>query len=247
LGSGSGFDFEGLFGSDYLYFYEPSLTPESSDRAAELIRDLLQIESGLEVLDLACGHGRIANRLALQGCKVTGLDANGMYLDLARTEADRLGVEVTYVEGDMRSLPWTERFDRIVNWFTSFGYFPDPENRRVLAEAWRALRPGGQLLIEHMNRDWLLRNWQPNIVVEREGNFQIDYNSFNPLSGCTENERVVIRDGGLRRAAYTIRLFTFTELRDWLFEVGFTKVDGLGPDRHPLKLESPRMIVVAQK
>lgn len=36
----------------------------------------------------------------------------------------------------MRELPWTERFDRVLLWFTTFGYFSDEENRLVLREVW---------------------------------------------------------------------------------------------------------------
>jgi ubiquinone/menaquinone biosynthesis C-methylase UbiE len=90
----------------------------------------------------ACGHGRIGNRLAERGCHVTGLDATAMFLERTRRDAQARGVTVEYVHGDMRHLPWTGRFDRIVNWFTAFGYFDDQENRQVLAEAARTLRDG---------------------------------------------------------------------------------------------------------
>jgi ubiquinone/menaquinone biosynthesis C-methylase UbiE len=54
----------------------------------------------------------------------------------------------------MRSLPWPEhRFERAISWFTSFGYFDDIDNQKVLSEAQRVLRPGGRLLIE--NNTWL--------------------------------------------------------------------------------------------
>src|SRR5262252_5968728 len=122
------------FDEDYLYFYEELLTPERT--AAEL-------EPGVELLDLACGHGRIANPLAERGVRVTGLDATPLFLDVARADAAERGVEVEYVEGDMRSIPWVARFDRVLCWFTSFGYFSDDENRRVLVGAFEAVRPGG--------------------------------------------------------------------------------------------------------
>ena len=123
------------FDEDYLFFYEELLTPERTAAEVELIWKLLELEPGLELLDLACGHGRIANPLAERGVRVTGLDATPLFLELARKDAAERGVEVEYVEGDMRSLPWTERFDRVLCWFTSFGYFGDDENRQVLAEA----------------------------------------------------------------------------------------------------------------
>ncbi|HEV8687634.1 MAG TPA: methyltransferase domain-containing protein [Gaiellaceae bacterium] len=70
---------EEVFDADDLYFYETRLTDERSDQEAELVWDLLGLSAGMEVLDLACGHGRIANRLAERGARVTGLDATPLF------------------------------------------------------------------------------------------------------------------------------------------------------------------------
>ncbi|HYT26287.1 MAG TPA: class I SAM-dependent methyltransferase, partial [Actinomycetota bacterium] len=45
------------------------------------------VRPGMDVLDVACGHGRIANRLAEHGCPMTGLDATPAFLDRARRDA----------------------------------------------------------------------------------------------------------------------------------------------------------------
>src|SRR4051794_38019964 len=108
------FDADGLFDDDYLHFFAEALE-ERADAETDLIWRLLDLEPGMEVLDLACGHGRIAGRLAERGCRVTGLDATPTFLDQARRDAAARGVLVDYVEGDMRSLPWDRRFDRVVN------------------------------------------------------------------------------------------------------------------------------------
>ena len=115
------FDFDDVFSDDYLYFYESTLGPEPTGHAVELIWRLLQLKPGMHVLDLACGHGRVANRLAERGCLVTGIDANSAFIDRARGDGRARGVQAEFVLGDMRTLPWTERFDCVVNWFTSFG------------------------------------------------------------------------------------------------------------------------------
>lgn len=238
---------EQVFDEDYLYFYETFLTDELSDRQAELVWSLLELEPGMEVLDLACGHGRIANRLAERGVRVTGLDATPLFLARARADAAARGVQVEYVEGDMRRLPWSERFDRIVNWFTSFGYFEDDENRLVLRESHRALKPGGQLAIENNNLAELLGRWQPAQIVERDGNFAIDRSRFDPTTGRAKTDRVIVRDGRTRRFEFSVRMFVAAELRDWLLEAGFLEVDVYDQEGEPLTIQGRRMISIAHR
>ena len=247
MGDEPRFDFEDVFDEDYLYFYADVLDDERSEQDVEIVWRLLELEPGLELLDLACGHGRIANRLAARGARVTGLDASPLFLDLARRDAADRGVEVEYVQGDMRSLPWTERFDRILIWFTSFGYFADDDNRRVLAEAHRALGPGGLLAVENNHLPGLMRVALPVRLADRDGNLMIDRGGYDPLTGRMPTERIVIRDGRVRRFEFSVRLFTFTELRGWLAEAGFDRIEGYGMEGEPLTTESRRMITVARK
>jgi ubiquinone/menaquinone biosynthesis C-methylase UbiE len=214
-----------VFDEDYLYFAADRIDDETSDRETDTIWRLLELEPGMEVLDLACGHGRIANRLAARGARVTGIDATPRFLDRARGDAVARGVEVEYVEGDMRDLPWSDRFDRVISWFTAFGYFEDDENRLVLREVHRVLRPRGRLLIENNNLAGLLPLWQPSIVVERDGDFLIDRSTFDPTTGRATTERVVVRDGRVRRFSFSVRMFVAVELRDWLLAAGFRAVD----------------------
>lgn len=99
------FDFEAVFGEDYLRLYGPDLTPERNAREADAVARLLALKPASKVLNLGCGHGRIANELAKRGARVTGLDTNTAFLDRARADAAAAGVDVEYVRGDMRALP----------------------------------------------------------------------------------------------------------------------------------------------
>ena len=137
------FERHAMYDEDYLYFFaalvaaascraRACVPARSGEAAAELAWRLLDLQPGMSVLDLACGHGELANRLAARGCRVTGLDSSAVFLDRARADAAAAGVSADYVAGDMRELPWTGRFDRIVNWSTAFGYFDDTTNRAVL-------------------------------------------------------------------------------------------------------------------
>src|SRR5262249_29247573 len=240
--------FDGIFDADYLHFYLGMLTDELSDASADLIGRLLDLEPGTTVLDLACGHGRIANRLAAPGCVVTGLDASDAFLDLARQDAVARGVSVHYVRGDMRRLPWTAQFEGVVSWFTAYGYFDDQQNRTVLAEVARALRPGGRLLIGPNNRDWIVRNLQPNPWTPLgDGLSAISAAPLDRVTSKLTPPGPITRDDIVRHTTYVIRHFTFTELRDWLLDAGFSAVDGYDERGGLLSMESRRMIVVARR
>ena len=147
----------------------------------------------------------------------------------------------------MRELPWTAEFDRVVNWFTAFGYFADDDNRRVLGQIASVLEPGGVAALDLMNRDWLARNFQPHGVAERDGNFMIDRRRLDAVAGTVNTERIVIHGEHRRQFRFFVRLFTYTELRDWLLTAGFARVDGHGDRGEPLTLDSQRLIVTAQR
>ncbi len=238
------FDAENLFDKDYLALFAGPLE-ERSDAEADLIWQLLELRPGLRVLDLACGHGRIANRLAARGAEVTGLDFSEVFLQRARQDARERGVSVHYVQGDMRDLPWQGNFDRVVSWFTAFGYFDDAQNRQVLAQVAAALKPGGQFGIELNNYAALMRGYLPSVVTEYDGALVIDQHRFEPLTGRSLVRRRIVRDGRVREIPFFTRLFTFPEFRDWLLSAGFSAVSGCGEDGAPLTAEHRRMITVA--
>ena len=241
----SDFDFEAVFDSDdYLHFYEPALSERSDHETAEIM-ETLELVAGDRVLDAPCGHGRIANRLAAQGVKVTGVDITPRFLEKAREAR----TDVDYRLGDVRDLPVDGPFDAALSWFTSFGYFDDKDNKRVLAEYHRVLRPGGKLLLESLHHDGLVRGMVagPNFahVVEVGDDLSIDNNTFDPLTGRVESDRVLVRDGATKRFHFFVRLPTVPEWRQWLTDAGFVESTFAGRSGEPLTVDSFRIVVVA--
>ena len=255
------FDAAQMYDEDYLYFFAaPGEVSEFAshgpvvpgaglpgEAAAELAWRLAELRPGMSVLDLACGHGELANRLAARGCQVTGLDSSAVFLDRARAEAAAAGVSAEYVAGDMRQLPWTGRFDRVVNWSTAFGYFDDTANRAVLDGITGVLRPGGRLAMDLDNLTMFLASYCPSRVVAArgDGDMLVDRYHLDAQTGRFEAERTVIRNGRTRRLNFAKRLFGFPELRDWLLAAGFTTVSGYGEDARPLTADHRRMVIVA--
>ena len=254
------FDAAAMYDEDYLHFFAAGDSTEFATHgpvvpgagaagadAAELAWRLLDLQPGMDVLDLACGHGNLANRLAARGCRVTGLDSSAVFLDRARADAAASGVSVNYVAGDMRQLPWTGRFDRVLSWSTAFGYFDDTANRAVLDQIARVLRPGGRLAVDLDNLTSFLASYCPSrVVAAREnGDMLVNRYRLDVLTGRFEAERTIIRSGRARQVTFVKRLFGFPELRDWLLSAGFIAVTGYGEDAQPLAAGHKRMIIVA--
>jgi len=240
---------------DYLFFYAGYLTGQRSDEEAEAIVRLMAMDRPMRVLDLACGYGRIANRLALLGHQVTGIEYQAGFLELARHTASQFdildassGGSVRYRQADMRLLDDREAFERVIMVFNSFGYFTDAENFDLLRRIAHALAPGGLLGFDVGHRDGLLGNFQPHAVVEKEGSLMINRFSFDVLTGRLHNDRIILREGQRIERPFSIRLYSFTELRDLLAQAGLAVEQAYGEwDACPLELESPSMVLIARK
>ncbi len=107
------------------------------------------------VLDVGCGTGTFACRLAASGRSVTALDPAAASLDVARSKDNAAGV--TWIHGDASALP-----DGAVDLATMTGnvaqvFVGDDEWQRALGAIRNALRPNGHLVFEAREparRDW---------------------------------------------------------------------------------------------
>ncbi|MDX0322290.1 methyltransferase domain-containing protein [Sinorhizobium meliloti] len=240
-------ELERYFSEDYFYFGDVVNPPEASDRDVRVIWDLLHLSPGCSVLDLGCGYGRITNRLAEKGARLVGLDISPVLLKKAEADAAGRGVNVEYVLGDMRSLPWRDRFDAAFLWYTTFGYFDDADNERVLREAASSLRQGGCLLIDYDNRFAFLRERSPFYVVQRNDDLRIDIMSNDVLSDRRNIERIFVRDGCVRRTHLSFRQYGFSEFVRMLRSVGFETVEAFGQEGDTFTSDSSSLVVVARK
>ena len=240
---------------DYMYFYSDYLTSERSDMETALAVSLLEMHQPMRVLDLACGFGRIANRLALLGHRVTGIEYQAGFLEIAQADAERnellrprRGGWVEFEQGDMRAVDFEAQFDRVIMMFNSFGYFPDEENLLVLRNVARALKPGGKVGFDIASRDGVLNDFHPHYVSEKDDSLMINRFSFDVLTGRLRNDRIVIRDGQRRDRPFSIRLYSVTEMRDLLDKAGLALEAVYAEwDATPLDMGSPSMVVVASK
>lgn len=116
----------------------------------DLVLGLLGTVEGMRVLDVGCGDGALAVRLAALGADVTGVDADPGMLAAARDRAARAQAAVTYVEGDAGVIPFADDLFDVVVALTVLCFVP--EASRAFQEMARVLRPGGRLVIGELGR-----------------------------------------------------------------------------------------------
>ena len=130
-----------FFRADYLNVYGHMFTDERAEKESSFLTSALDLEPGAQVLDLCCGQGRHSVQLAKRGFKVTGLDLNPEYVQLAQQAALASGVSIETVTADMREVPFQNKFDAIVNMYSSFGYLEsETEDLKVLQSVAKALK-----------------------------------------------------------------------------------------------------------
>jgi tocopherol O-methyltransferase len=114
---------------------------EAADALVDLLADRLDLRPGLAVLDIGCGYGATARRLAaMRGVDVTGLTVSVAQAGYAATKAvTGAGVEIIMRDWLANGLP-DARFDRAYA-IESSEHMPDKQ--RFFEEAFRVLRPGG--------------------------------------------------------------------------------------------------------
>ncbi len=238
------------FDAQYLHEYEPLFNLVQDRREVSRLLEILELPSGARILDCPCGQGRHAHLLAEAGFNVDGLDYSQPLLDVARRRGE--GKTLRYLQGDMRKLPskWTGRFDAVVNLFTSFGFFDHPgDDRKVLEQFARVLKPGGLLIWHGGSRDgvmarFLSRDWWSTA----DGTVFGQERRFDPLSGFLEITSTWRGPKGDGERTHRIRLYSASELAARMQEVGLVvelAYDGW-TDR-PLTRKSSEMLLVARK
>lgn len=120
--------------------------------------------TGLEVLDLGCGGGFMAEPLARRGARVTGVDPSVASLEAARKHAQAQGLDIDYREGIGEAIPLEDRsIDRVVC-MDVLEHVQDL--KKVLAEVRRVLRPHGLFFFDTVNRNWLSRLLAVTVVED---------------------------------------------------------------------------------
>ncbi|WP_157912767.1 class I SAM-dependent methyltransferase [Candidatus Promineifilum breve] len=135
--------------------YEAALDDFLGHGAARTV-DLLALQPGERVLDVACGTGAAALRAAAHvrpGGQVTGIDLSPLMIATAGEKARARGLEnMSWRTGDMARLDFPDNsFDAVM---CVLGLFFAQDMVAQAAELWRVVQPGGRLTVTTLGREW---------------------------------------------------------------------------------------------
>lgn len=233
--------FKDSFGEDYLLVYRHRTLEDAENEVDSIVKWLKLTPEDL-ILDLCCGTGRHSIALARRGYRVTGLDLSESLLSCAAKFSK--GLPVRFVQGDMRSLPFSEgMFDVVLNLFTSFGYFvEDQDNERVLAEISRVLKPGGRFLIDFLNRPAVVQGLVPVSEREEEG---IKIREERWIEGDVVCKRIFLSDDrGSRQYEERVKMYARDQMEQMMRRAGLTVQRVWGDfEGNPHTEHSQRMII----
>jgi ubiquinone/menaquinone biosynthesis C-methylase UbiE len=222
---------------------------QSAVQEAEQMVSLLKLQPGMSICDLCCGQGRHSLELSHMGYCVTGVDRTGLYIEQAKKKANEQGLDIRFVQEDMRSFCEPNAFDAVINIFTSFGYFEEAtDDRRVLENVYRSLKEGGKFLVDIIGKEVLARIFQDKRWYEEDDVIVLEEAKLNEDWSSIENRWIIIRDDERDEFRFTLRLYSATQLIELLRGCGFGQLEIYGDlSGSPYNQTAKRLVMVAHK
>ncbi|QRN82295.1 class I SAM-dependent methyltransferase [Chloroflexota bacterium] len=150
---------------------QASRRPETIDAMVAWIAEEVGLEPGDAVLDLGCGPGLYATRLAQRGMTVTGVDYSRRSIDYAHTGAETAGLAITYRYENYLDLSDENSYDLAMLIYGDYCPLSLEQRGRLLANIRRALLPGGKFVLDVTTRKLREKYGLKNHWYAAEGGF----------------------------------------------------------------------------
>lgn len=215
---------------------------DRTEAEVERAMRMLKPKGGERVLDLACGSGRHSLELVRQGFEAVGADISPELLEIARRDAEKEGLDVSFVEADLRELEFDAEFDIVLSLNDgAIGYLEtEEENLRAFDVISRSLKPGGQHLMQLPNVLYAREQLPQKSWISGSAMIELVEHRWNRREKYMEGAMIPIRFGEvldeLKPIEFRQRLYTVEELTEIMSSVGMEVVrvfHGNGKVREP--------------
>lgn len=235
----------------FFLLSEAHRSEREGQRALAFLEGVVPLPPGARVLDLACGWGRVAIPLALRGYRVVAVDISPV-LRLGRHLARAEGATLDFVRADLRRWKCRARFDLVLLWGMSFGYFREEENARLLGLVRSWLGPKGVAVLDLHHPAWYRRHYVGEQVELTPGGVLHDEVRWRPRSRRMEVMSILADGEGRVRARqfHDFREYSPEEIRRLARRAGLRAVSlhgGLRPEEGPPRPEESSFQLVLER
>ena len=191
-------------------------------------------------VDLACGTGSVALRLAKMGLSVVAVDMSEEMLCVAAQKAERLPNRPQFICQKLQSLHLSRGVDLAVCALDSMDYILDPADcKEAIKRVYKALNPGGCFIFD-VNTPEKLKAMDGQVFLdENEDTFCVWRGEFDQQTNiCSYGMDLFQRRGNLWHRSFEEHqeyAYSQQQLVGYLKEAGFTAIEVFGDRR----LEAP--------
>ncbi len=236
--------YKNWFDTAYYHLLYKKRDDDEAARFIDLLVNFLAPPKDSIFLDLACGKGRHSIYLNQKGFDVTGLDLSSKSIESAQLSDS---ISLRFAEHDMRQNLKGDSFDYVLNLFTSFGYFTDPDDDiAVIKNIKQCLKPGGIFVLDYFNAA------KPNAHFDIPFTKTVDSIQFDLMKqikdGRIIKEIKVTDSGNIYEFTEQVRIYSLEQFKQILSNEGLTIVQTFGSyDLEPYhELTSDRLILIAK-
>jgi SAM-dependent methyltransferase len=233
------------FDSDFYHILYEHRDNSEAEAFINQITQHLVLPKQASVLDLACGKGRHSIQLNELGFDVIGLDLSRESIQFAKQFKND---SLHFTTGDMRHLKFTNRFDLVLNLFTSFGYFHEEnDNLLVIESIAQVLKEGGKLVLDYLNTAKVSAQLPQSEEIVRK-NITFNVHKFVEEDFIVKNINFK-SDGKAFSFQEYVRRIDLQKFKAYFKQCGLELIETFG-DYHlnPFdEKQSDRLILIAQK
>jgi len=208
---------------------------ETIDQHVEWIFSEVLGSRPARVLDLACGPGLYALRLARRDCEYVGIDFSPASIRHAKETAAAEDLSCTFHHADVRDGLFGEGFDFVMMVYGQFNVFQRDQGLKILKNAYNALKPGGTLLLEAQTLGQIQKEGEagPTWYSAETGLFSgephvvLQENFWDADARASTNRFSIIdaRTGAVSSYALSNEAYTEQEFEEVLVSAGFNKIE----------------------
>jgi len=196
-----------------------------------LIEKLLKEQQVKTALDMTCGTGSQVFYLAERGYEVVGSDFSPALIKIARHKAKDAGKNITFIEGDMRTLH-VGKFDAVITIFNAIGHLTKKDFEQALKNIRANLSDGGVYVFDIFNLQAIHDDMINDFSTERESvvngvkirNVQhSEIDGKNGLLTSHDHYTISKKEGEpeIRTNSFSLQIYTAEELQTMLLRNGF--------------------------